>query len=157
MTIFRKKHFMLFAVVGLLSQSLQAQTAAVPAPKVTHTMIDSLVMKTFNDVECEVVVAMSLDRQHVKIIRIDPPSGKYNATYFTQNQHYFEQYGMKVILAEGMPLNGRKIKTVQSVMDFSDRQHDVVLTLHLDDGETLTKKVSIDAEFFRDHAKTCLK
>lgn len=134
----------------------EAQTGD-SSSKITHTLIDQTAIKTHNQKDCELMVLMSLDRKEVRIMRIDPIKGTYNAYYFMKNPQYISRYGRSLILSEIVNTRGLKVKTVQSAMNFSDNQREVVLSVHLSDGSVVDKKVSVDADFFRDYAKQCLK
>ena len=138
-----------------IAQSTDPVTLSVAKP--THTMIDSAMMKTQNQRECELIAAMSLDRKELRIIRADPPKGKYNMTYFVNHPELISKYGSSYLITDLVDTKSLKVLTIQASFNFDDNQRDVLLVIHLADGAKLDKKISVDAEFFRDHAKACIK
>ena len=142
-------------VVGNLTNAQQLSQATV-APQ-THTMIDSISMTTLNQKLCDLVVALSLDKKEVRVIRLDPPKGKYNMTYFVDHPELVSRYGVSYRTSEVGNTHGQSIKKVRASFDISKEKNDLLLFVTLDDDSVLERKVSVTADFFKDHAKQCIK
>lgn len=122
-----------------------------------YTLIDTVSIKTFNGMECELAFAMSVDRKEIRIIRLDLRKGTYNVNYFAKKPMFFLQHGIRYIFEEEFDLTNQKIITVHTVVDFSEQRKDFLAKIQLQNGKNLEKRFSIDAEFFKDHASKCLK
>jgi hypothetical protein len=127
------------------------------AAKITYTLIADAGIHTFNNLSCDLVVLMALDRQSVKIARVEPPTGTIDATYVVMHPEAAANAGINVNLANEFDLRARKVKSVRAQINFDDRERNVILVAVLETGEELVKTRSVDAEFFRDHADHCLK
>jgi hypothetical protein len=127
------------------------------AAQITHTLIANASFGTFNNLNCDLVVLMALDHQSVKIVRIDPPSGTVNASYIVQHPEAIAYAGINIDLSKQFDLRARTVQTVRAQINFDNRERNVILVAVLDTGEQLTKTISVDAEFFRDHADHCLR
>ncbi|MGZ3722190.1 MAG: hypothetical protein ACXVA9_04620 [Bdellovibrionales bacterium] len=147
-------------ILMLLNTAHAEPRRKIPDPiksVVTHTLIANAPIKTFNGLTCELVVFRALDYRTAKIVRIDAPSGKLNATYFLEHPSEIANHGIEVVFEKEFFLNGRKIKTVQASFDFENKQRDLILTAFLEGGATLSKTRSVDADFLRDHADHCVR
>lgn len=155
MTSFNKS--ILTVLFSVAIGPLAARAQQLPEPKITHTMIDSVVIDTENKMNCEIAVAMSLDRKEIKIIRFDPPAGKYNMTYFVKNPDVFAKYGKSYRVSELVETKNQKVPTIQASFNLDGNNREAILLVHLADGTILKKIVSIGPDFFWDRADRCLK
>jgi hypothetical protein len=144
---------------------VNAGAAGAPAKRIpdpiqqvmSHTLIANAPMKTFNNLNCEIVVFVRVDYKKVQVLRIDPPASRLNATYFVDHQGEIEKHGVELPLSADFFVSGRTVKQVQAQFDFENGKHDLTILVSMDDGKVYSKTRSVDAEFFRDHAEQCLK
>lgn len=161
----RNQSFILISMTFFIGMSAHAfdssvvATAVIPpritVSKPTHTMIATRAIRTFNNLSCELAVLMSLDRQSVRIVRMDPPSGKINASYILRHPELKGADDVELFLANEFDLRGRNITSVGAQIALEDRQKDVVLTVQLDDGSEQIKNHSVIEEFLNDSPDHC--
>ncbi len=141
--------------IASLAYGQNAPQALVANP--THTMIDSISMTTLNQIPCDLAVALSLDKKEVRVIRLDPPKGKYNMTYFVDHPELVSKYGVSFQTAELVDTRGQSVKKVRASFDIDKDKNDLILLVYLSDDSVLERRVSVTADFFKDNAKQCAK
>lgn len=144
-------------IFAFASLAYAQRVPQAPAANPTHTMIDSISMTTLNQKSCDLAVAVSLDKKEVRVIRLDSPKGKYNLTYFVDHPELVSKYGVSYQIAGLVNTQGQAVKKVRASFEIDKEKNDLVLWVTLGDESVLERKVSVTADFFKDHAKQCIK
>lgn len=155
----RKLNRIMILVGFLIPSLLKAESKLVspkPADLPTYTLIDTVVITTYNGLKCELAVAFSNDHKDIHIVRLDLRKGIYSVNYFAKKPDLFFKHGTKHILADELTLNGQAVAEVNSKIDFDQNHKDVVLKVRLANDQILEKKIDIESDFFKDNPSQCL-
>lgn len=129
------------------------QMVANPPPP--YILVDNQIMKNNGETECELTVFKTLDEKELRIVRADPPKGKFTPTYLSDHPELISQFGRIIDLTPVMA--GRTPATIRSKYEWDEFHNDVIVTIRFKDGSEAVKKISLDSVFFKDHGRDCLK
>lgn len=160
--MFNKKwNLALNLALSLILAGLAYGPQASAAPT-TYTLIDNLSYKIENRLNCELAVALSSNHSEIQILRLDPRKGVYSVNYFARSPEFFSKYGIRINLDELFQMEGAPILAVQSFFYLKDSHYDLILKATVVDPLSRReivreRSISIEADFFKDTPKKCLK